>query len=103
MEARAARGPAEFTLLLPGADPDAPLRLLRAVELLRSSGLDVAGQLGEADPVDAVAAAWDPREYDEVVLSTLPLGRSRWLALDVPGRIERATGVAVERVVGSGE
>lgn len=65
---RAARGPAEFTLLVPAADDDheARRRLLDAVELLRASGLDVAGRLGPADPDAAVAETWDPLEYDEV-------------------------------------
>jgi hypothetical protein len=94
--ARAARGPAEFTLLLPApAGYEAPQRLLVAVEQLRASGLDMAGQLGDADPLTAVEQAWDPHEYDEVVLGTLPPGRSRWLADELPERIERLTGVAV--------
>ncbi|MBB4663414.1 hypothetical protein [Conexibacter arvalis] len=102
--ARAAAGPAEFTLLLPG-DGDAcerARRLVDAVERLRGAGLDVAGQLGDADPLVAVTQAWDPGEFDEIVLATHPPGRSRWLARDLPGRIERATGVAVRRVVAEG-
>lgn len=103
--ARAAAGPAEFTLLLP-ADPgapgeDPPARLLAAVERLRAEGLAVDGRLGDADPLAAVRQVWDPYAFDELVLSTYPAGRSRWLALDVPGRLERATGVIVARVVAS--
>jgi len=102
--ARAAAGPAEFTLLVPDEerDGDAPRRrLLAAVERLRADGLDVAGALGDADPLRAVEQLWDPREHDELVLGTAPPGRSRWLARDLPARLERATGVAV-RVVAEG-
>lgn len=102
--ARAAAGPAEFTLLLPDGDGggDVPCRLVEAVERLRADGLDVAGQLGDADPLVAVTQVWDPFEFDEIVLATLPPGRSRWLAADLPGRVERATGVEVRRIVADG-
>lgn len=103
--ARAAAGPAEFTLLLPGGDPrdgDLGDGLVAAVEQLRAAGLDVAGQLGDANPLLAVTQVWDPFEFDEIVLATLPPGRSCWLAADLPGRLERATGVEVVRVVADG-
>ena len=99
--ARADRGPAEFTLLLPApadAEGEAGVLLRGAVEDLRAAGLDIAGQLGEADAIAAVTAVWDASEYDEIVVATLPPGRSHWLALGVPEQIERSTGVPVERV-----
>jgi len=65
--ARAERGPAEFTLLVPGDDDGARGWLLEAVELLRANGLDVVGQLGPPDRERAVADAWDPREHDELL------------------------------------
>ncbi len=101
--ARAALGPIELTLLLPAPETaeDAGVLLLTAVERLRASGLDVAGQLGEADPYEAVAAVWDPAEYDELLLSTLPAGRSHWLTLDLPARLERLAGIPVAHVVSS--
>ncbi|MDO8210686.1 hypothetical protein [Conexibacter sp. CPCC 206217] len=70
LQQRSARGPAEFTLLVPAGeeDADAPQRLVQLVELLRASGLDVAGRLGAPDPAAAVAETWDPLEYDELVL-----------------------------------
>lgn len=102
--ARAARGPAEFTLLLPAPEGCAGHRerLLAAVERLRADGLDVAGQLGDPDPLVAVSQVWDPVEYDEIVLSTFPPGRSGWLERGVPHALERATGVTVSHVVVEG-
>jgi hypothetical protein len=100
--ARAQRGPIELTLLLPapeGASGDAGSLLRGAVEQLRAAGLDVAGRLGSEDPYDAVAELWEPGEYDEIVLGTLPPGDSHWLALGLPQRIERLTGLTVEHVV----
>ena len=37
----------------------------------------------------------DERQVDEVILSTLPPGISRWLQMDVPSRLERAVDVPV--------
>jgi hypothetical protein len=103
--ARAARSPVELTLLLPAPDDagEAGALLCDAVEQLRASGLDVAGRLGEADPYDAVAEVWDPGEYDELVLATLPPERSHWLALDLPARLEQLAGVRVAHVVTSAD
>ena len=38
--------------------------------------------------------------FDEVIISTLPLGVSRWLGLDVPHRVERRFKVPVTTVTG---
>src|SRR3954454_7784945 len=74
---RAGRGPAEFTLLLPATGGDrraAKREMERATERMRAEGLEVTGMVGDRDPVVAVHEAWDPRRYDEVVVSTLPTG-----------------------------
>ena len=42
---------------------------------------------------------WDPMEFDEIVVSTLPTGSSRWLGLDLPRRLEKLTSVPVRHVV----
>ncbi len=47
----------------------------------------------------AVQDAWDPRRFDEVIVATLPTGVSRWLAADLPHRIERLTGARVTHIV----
>ena len=97
---RADRGACCFTLLMPrgGRDPDEPLR--EAVEAMRKAGLKkVKGRLGDPDPIVAVMEAWDPMEFDEIVVSTLPTGVSRWLGLDLPRRLEKLTAVPVLHVV----
>jgi hypothetical protein len=97
----AERGPTRFTLLVPspGGDRAAARKTLDAsLERMHDAGLSAGGQVGDADPISAVHEAWDPREYDEIVVSTLPTDASRWLALDLPHRIERMTGVRVTHV-----
>jgi hypothetical protein len=50
-----------------------------------------------------VQDAWDPRRFDEVIVATLPTGASRWMAADLPRRVERFTGARVTRVVAASD
>jgi hypothetical protein len=54
-----------------------------------ASGLDADGAVGDPDPLTACAEAIDHRPFDLIIVSTLPRRVSRWLALDIPGRIRR--------------
>jgi hypothetical protein len=97
---RAAQGACRFTLVMPAPGADAPARLEEALERMRAAGLEnVEGIVGDPDPVVAVMEAWDPMRFDEIVVSTLPTGSSRWLGLDLPHRLERLTSVPVRHVV----
>ncbi|HWD65258.1 MAG TPA: hypothetical protein VG405_08790 [Solirubrobacteraceae bacterium] len=94
----------QFTLLVPatpfaGGREAAQSALDMALSRLREAGLAVAGQLGDPDPCLAVSEIWNPREYDEIVVSTLPLGSSKWLHAGLPERIGRLTGAPVTHVV----
>ena len=105
LERRAQQGPIKITLLVPqkAAGPEAreaaTLQLDRALERMREAGLEVEGQVGDSDPSTAVSDIWDPRKFDEVIVSTLAGTASRWLALDLPHRVERMTGVKCTHVV----
>jgi hypothetical protein len=109
LKTRADRGQCAFTLLVPatGGGRDAReasrARLDQAAERMRGEGLEVEGIVGDADPVIAVHETWDPRRFDEIVISTLPTGASRWLAVDLPHRVEKFTGVQVEHVVAAAQ
>jgi hypothetical protein len=46
-----------------------------------------------------VNEAWDPRRYDEIIVSTLPTGASRWLRIDVPRRLQKMCDVPVAHIV----
>jgi len=97
---RSGRGPSRFTLVVPRGGPDAEKRLAEALEAMRASGLErVGGRVGDRDPVVAAMEMWDPLRYDEIVVSTLPTGTSRWLGLDLPRRLGKLTGVPVHHVV----
>ena len=74
-------------------------RLATALAAMRARGLAVEGEVGDQDPIAAVHETWDPAQYDEVVVSTLPTGASRWLQVDLPHRVERLTNVPVTHVV----
>ena len=97
---RAERGACRFTLVMPRSGGDARERLDRALEAMRGAGLGkVDGRSGDPDPVVAAMDVWDPMQFDEIVVSTLPTGVSRWLGLDLPRRLEKLTGVTVRHVV----
>jgi hypothetical protein len=97
------RGNAQFTLLLP-AVPGAPRdesrrRLDEVLSAMRAAGLEVEGAIGDSNPLTAVRETWDPAKYDEVVVSTLATGVSKWLQIDLPHQVERVTGMPCEHVV----
>jgi nucleotide-binding universal stress UspA family protein len=62
-------------------------RLDEVLARLRSMGAEADGEVGDRDPVMAVRDALRGREVDEVIVSTLPKGLSRWLGEDVPSRL----------------
>jgi hypothetical protein len=102
---RTARGRCAFTLLVPAPGGGkvgreaAERKLAEALERLGKEGLEVEGLVGDPDPVAAVHELWDPMKFDEVVISTLPTGASKWLMVDLPHRVEKITGVQVTHVV----
>jgi hypothetical protein len=104
LKERADRGPIDPTLLMPAARigfsgrEEAQGRLDEALAQWREAGFDAKGIVGDPDPAVAVHEAWDPREYDEVIVSTLPGQSSRWLQSDLPHRVGQITGLDVTHV-----
>jgi hypothetical protein len=92
---RASEGPCRFTLLVPRPFWDADteesaITLELAIPLLEeAAGGRVDGLVGAEDPFLAVSTALDARQYDEIVISTLPARVSHWLHLDLPTRVRR--------------
>lgn len=116
---RMAQGPCSFVLLVPAAPPKGTwtftdgevLELARgqmqaALAGLKDLGAEVEGRVEEGAPFDAVAAYFDSGRYeneqpfDEIILSTLPPGVSRWLKQDLPHRLERHYEIPVTHVIG---
>ncbi|MEA2217910.1 MAG: hypothetical protein QOJ35_536 [Solirubrobacteraceae bacterium] len=91
VERRAQEQPTTFDLLVPNVDPKraADWSLAKAVQLLeRVAGGHVEGRLGGQDAFESVQEAVAGGTYDDVIISTLPKGRSEWLKKDLPSRVE---------------
>lgn len=83
--------PAVWEIEDPHGGRESALRRLRsAKKRLAESGIEVSCVLGDPDPMTAFEREWIRGGYDEVVVSTLAGGLSRWLRLDLPRRIQRA-------------
>jgi hypothetical protein len=72
-----------------GARAEAQFRLDDAMVAFKELGAEVTGEVGDPSPVLAVSDALIASTYDEIVLSTLPAGASRWLKQDAVSRIRR--------------
>lgn len=80
-------------------------RLEYGLGVLKGLGADVDGDIGDPDPAKAINDVLERRSFDEVALSTLPKGISRWLRLDIPHHVERkfhipVTVIKVEQTAG---
>ena len=104
---RAQRGPARFHLVVPqqahgmhkvvdpqDAGADEAQRVLDGAlpKLSEAAGSDVTGSIGDAEPLMAIQDAVNLGDYNEIIISTLPLGISRWLKLDL---ISKARGIGL--------
>jgi hypothetical protein len=104
LQARQQQGPMVPTLLMPATKngyagkEEAQERLDGVLEQWREAGLSATGIVGDPDPAVAVHETWDPRSYDEVVVSTLPGQTSKWLQADLPHRVRQITGCDVTHV-----
>lgn len=112
---RAARGPCEVHIVVPAAQEivswrshdldtdtaEARQRLDRALARFTAiPGVQATGEVGDRSPVQAVGDVLRHQApFDELILSTLPSGPSRWLRMDTPARLERAWGLPVTHVV----
>lgn len=116
IRARLASGPARFHIVVPATpvqrgltwDEDearitAQDRLTAAISRLVELDAEVTGEIGHRDPIEATEDALRGREVDEVILSTLPPGISRWLGQDVPTRLKGSVMVPVSVVTTQGE
>jgi hypothetical protein len=96
---RAARGPCEFTLLVPNTthglhkvvDPEdqsqseAEAVIELALPLLEeAAGSEVDAMIGVPEPLAAIQDAVNLHGFDELIISTLPTRVSKWLKLDLP-------------------
>ena len=74
--------------------------------MARFAGLEseFEGEVGDGNPMLAIEDALrDHGPFDEIVISTLPRGLSKWLRIDLPHRAEAAFGLRVTHVIGGSE
>jgi hypothetical protein len=112
-----AEGQCSFHIVVPATHPKdqafytegashaiAEKRLEAALERFRGIGADITGEVGDASPFLAVRdCLLADASYDGVILSTLPVGVSRWLKQDLPHRLERTFGIPVTHLTGQYE
>jgi hypothetical protein len=108
---RAAEEQCTFTLLVP-ATPSADLsavniphspngtdeadqyalarhRLSAGLRIFGQEGIHADGDIGDPDPIQAIHECLNNRQFDEIIVSTLPANVSRWLHQDLPHQVER--------------
>src|SRR5690348_1840348 len=89
IERRAMAEPTTFTLLVPEVKRGADWTLEQALTALRKAAAGtgraahVDGHATGVDPLTSIQAALAEAAYDEVLISTLPARRSRWLRGDL--------------------
>ena len=114
---RAQRSPATFHLVVPATprgmhrivDPEVSGRdaaeenlQLALPRLAEAADGPVDGHVGDADPLMAIQDALHARDYDEIIISTLPSRLSRWMHLDLPSKA-RVIGLPVVHVEATAE
>jgi cell pole-organizing protein PopZ len=111
-----AAGACEFHVLVPashtgkdltwteGSDrAAAEARLAEAMARFRAAGATVTGEVGDTNPMEAIGDVLRREQFDEIILSTLPPGISRWLGQDLPTRVRKQHRVPVQHVVAAAE
>src|ERR687895_472806 len=109
---RAADGPIRVTVVAPQNAPragfvvyadsrrsSAERRLRRTLDLLHEAGIAARGAVVDPDPLQAIKDAVYEYRPDEVIVSTHPPERSRWLKKGLIEKAQKAVQVPVEHVV----
>lgn len=73
-------------------------RLRQLLDSLEDSKLVAAGFIADPDPFTATMNAVQVFHISEIVISTLPGNRSKWMKNDLVGRVASATGKPTEHV-----
>jgi len=110
-----AEGPSEFHIVVPATPPHhgawtegearaiATERLDAALRWFGSVGATATGEVADEHPLYAIRDALRERPADEIIISTLPPGMSKWLRQDLPRKARREFGITVTHVVGEAQ
>jgi hypothetical protein len=109
---RAQEGDVRFYVVVPQTRPrhgnviydeavrdGAQVRVDLALAFMREEGIEGSGEVGDADPFNAVMDVLRERRIDEIIVSTLPATSSGWLRRDLIERLQEAADRPVEHVV----
>ena len=76
-------------------------RLGQLLADLRGVGAEADGDIGDPDPLKAAEQLLETRQFDEIILSTLPQHVSKWLGMDLPHRLHRHSRLPVTTITTS--
>jgi hypothetical protein len=97
-------GPRRFIAVVPqpathgGAVAQARERLEALLKSLVDQGIVAGGMIGDPDPYTAIMNAVQYFNLSEIVISTLPADRSKWMADKLVDRVRSATNKPVEHI-----
>jgi hypothetical protein len=97
-------GPHRFIAVVPqaaahgGAVAEARERLEALLKSLSDQGIVAGGMIGDPDPYTAIMNAVQYFNISEIVISTLPADRSKWMADKLVERVRSATNKTVEHI-----
>ncbi len=94
-------GPAAHTMVaesraISKQEGEARLAVFRSA--LGDAAEAMTGEVMLTDPLTAIRTVMARSSFDEIVISTLPAGVSRWLKMDLPSRVERAFSLPVTSI-----
>jgi hypothetical protein len=82
-----------------GARADAQRRLDASLARLAADGITARGEVGDAEPLQALEDALRTFGADEIIISTHPEGRSHWLEQGLVARARERFAVPITHVV----
>ena len=105
-------GDVEFHIVVPATAPSrfawtegqaravASERLEKALGWFTSIGATATGEVADEHPLYAIRDALREQPVDEIIISTLPPGMSKWLRQDLPRKVQKEFELPVTHVVG---
>ncbi len=109
LKRRADERPRRFIIVIPQdhglgtAVRGARERLKRLLASLADAGVVAGGLIGDPDPYTATMNAVQFFHISEIIISTLPETRSKWVADKLVERVEKSTGKPVQHIASSDE
>jgi nucleotide-binding universal stress UspA family protein len=81
------------------ATAQAQQRLSSMLAGLHALGVPAEGELGAPNPLEAIDKVCASRQFDEIIMATLPRRVSRWLGADLPHQAQRRCGLPVTTII----